>query len=117
MDRTYQRQDLGQYGFACKVVPEFSEKEHKTFKGCLHRRGTARFPVKTQSIVPSPSYFKVDFPFLVLMRTELGLNSLRRKQTNPLVYTVCVLVHDILFQIPLSRKDIYSRFFLVKTTV
>ena len=22
-------------------------------------------------------------------------------------YTVCVLVHDILFQIPLSRKDIY----------
>ena len=36
--------------------------------------------------------------------------SLRRRQSNPLVYTVCVLVHDILFQIPLSRKDIYSRF-------
>ena len=30
--------------------------------------------------------------------------SLRRRQLNPLV---CVLVHDILFQIPLSRKDIY----------
>ena len=25
------------------------------------------------------------------------------------VLTVCVLVHDILFQIPLSRMDIYSR--------
>ena len=37
-------------------------------------------------------------------------SSLRRRQSNPLVYTVCVLVHDILFQIPLSRKDIYSRF-------
>ena len=33
------------------------------------------------------------------------------------VYTVCVLVHDILFQILLSRKEIYSRFWLVKTTV
>ena len=44
-------------------------------------------------------------------------SSLRRGQSNPLVYTVCVLVHDILFQIPLSRKDIYSRFWLVKTIV
>ena len=34
--------------------------------------------------------------------------SLRHRQSNPLVYTVCVLVHDIL--ILLSRKDIYSRF-------
>ena len=40
-----------------------------------------------------------------------------RWQSNLLVYTVCVLVHDILFQIPLSRKDIYSRFWLVKTIV
>ena len=38
-------------------------------------------------------------------------------ESNPLVYTVCVLVHDILFQIPLSRKDIYSCFWLVKTIV
>ena len=43
--------------------------------------------------------------------------SLRRRQSNPLVYTVCVLVHDILFQIPLSRKNIYNRFWLVKTIV
>ena len=44
-------------------------------------------------------------------------SSLRRRQSNSLVYTVCVLVHDILFQIPLSRKYIYSHFWLVKTTV
>ena len=50
-------------------------------------------------------------------RVVYELISLRRRQSNPLVYTVCVLVHDILFQIPLSRKDIYSRFWLVKTTV
>ena len=32
--------------------------------------------------------------------TEKSKNSsLRRRQSNPLVYTVCVLVHDILFQI------------------
>ena len=43
--------------------------------------------------------------------------SLRHRQSNPLVYTGCVLVHDILFQILLSRKDIYSRFWLVKTIV
>ena len=47
---------------------------------------------------------------------EYETGSLRRRQSNPLDYTVCVLVHDILFQIPLSRKDIYSRFWLVKTT-
>ena len=42
---------------------------------------------------------------------------LLRPSTNPLVYTVCLLVHDILFQIPLSRKDIFSRFWLVKIIV
>ena len=54
----------------------------------------------------------------VFKKTQLvAHNWLHRRQSNPLVYTVSVLVHDILSQIPLSRKDIYSRFWLVKTTV
>ena len=63
MDRTYQRENIGKHGFACKVVPEFSENTQKTFRGCLHRRGTKRFPVKAQSIVPTSHYFKVGFIF------------------------------------------------------
>ena len=49
---------------------------------------------------------------LVLVENKCSLHilSLRHRQSNPLVYTVCVLVHDILFQILSSRKDIYSRF-------
>ena len=53
----------------------------------------------------------------IVFRHSFGWFSLRRRQSNPLVYTVCVLVHDILFQIPLIRKDIYSLFWLVKTIV
>ena len=52
-------------------------------------------------------FFKVLFYKRV---AEHCVSSLRRRQSNPLVYTVCVLVHEILSQIPLSRKDIYSRF-------
>ena len=59
MDQTYQKEFLGKHGFACKVVPEYSEKTQKTYRGCLHRRGTKRFPVKAQSIVPTSHYFKV----------------------------------------------------------
>ena len=59
MDKTYQREDLGKYGYACKIVPEYSEKKNKTFTGCLHRRGSRTFPIKAQSIIPAPSYFKV----------------------------------------------------------
>jgi len=59
MDRTFQREDLGRHGFACKIVPEYSEAKQKTFTGCMHRRGTKKFPIKAQSIIPAPSYFKV----------------------------------------------------------
>ena len=59
MDRTYQREDIGEYGFAAKVVPEYSEKRDKIFKGCLHHVGTKRFPIRAQSVVPSPKLFKV----------------------------------------------------------
>ena len=59
MDRTYQREDIGEFGFAAKVVPEYSEKQHKTFKGCLHHVGNKKFPIKAQSMVPSPKLFKV----------------------------------------------------------
>jgi hypothetical protein len=59
MDRTYQKESMGKYGFACKVVPEYSEQAQKTYRGCLHRRGTKRFPVKAQGIVPASHYFKV----------------------------------------------------------
>lgn len=59
MDRTFQREDLGRHGFACKIVPEYSEVKQKTFTGCMHRRGTKKFPIKAQSIIPAPSYFKV----------------------------------------------------------
>jgi hypothetical protein len=59
MDQTYQKELLGNHGFACKVVPEYSERTQKTYRGCLHRRGTKRFPVKAQSIVPASHYFKV----------------------------------------------------------
>ncbi|XP_015757752.1 PREDICTED: digestive cysteine proteinase 1-like [Acropora digitifera] len=58
MDRTIQRQDLGKHGFACKIVPEYSEIKQKTFTGCLHRRGSKTFPIKAQSIIPAPLYFK-----------------------------------------------------------
>lgn len=58
MDRTFQRGDLGRHGFACKIVPEYSEVKHKTFTGCMHRRGTKKFPIKAQNIIPAPSYFK-----------------------------------------------------------
>ncbi|XP_068747154.1 counting factor associated protein D-like [Montipora capricornis] len=58
MDRTFQREDLGRHGFACKIVPEYSEIKQKTFTGCLHRRGTKKFPIKAQSIIPAPLYFK-----------------------------------------------------------
>lgn len=60
MDRTYQRQDLGQYGFGAKIIPEFSEVKKKIFRGCLHHVGTKRFPIKAQSIIPSNSGFKYD---------------------------------------------------------
>ena len=59
MDITFQREDIGEYGFAAKVVPEYSEKSQKTFKGCLHKVGSKHFPIKAQSIVPDPIYFKV----------------------------------------------------------
>lgn len=59
MDQTYQKELLGKHGFACKVVPEYSERTQKTYRGCLHRRGTKRFPVKAQSILPASHYFKV----------------------------------------------------------
>ena len=36
--------------------------------------------------------------FLNKFLIKLQNFSLRRRQFNPLVYTVCVLVHDILFQ-------------------
>lgn len=58
MDRTYQREDIGDYGFAAKVIPEYSEEKNKTFRGCLHHVGTKRFPIHAQSIVPSPKLFK-----------------------------------------------------------
>ncbi|PFX31489.1 Counting factor associated protein D [Stylophora pistillata] len=58
MDKTFQRGDLGRHGFACKIVPEYSEVKHKTFTGCMHRRGTKKFPIKAQNIIPAPSYFK-----------------------------------------------------------
>ncbi|XP_067032987.1 uncharacterized protein [Acropora muricata] len=58
MDRTIQREDLGKHGFACKIVPEYSEIKQKTFTGCLHRRGSKTFPIKAQSIIPAPLYFK-----------------------------------------------------------
>lgn len=60
MDRTFQREDLGRHGFACKIVPEYSEAKQKTFTGCMHRRGTKKFPIKAQSIIPAPTYFKVN---------------------------------------------------------
>ena len=59
MDVIYHRGDIGQYGFAAKIVPEFSEKEQKTFRGCLHKVGTKAFPIRTQSIVPNMRFFKV----------------------------------------------------------
>ncbi|KAM7443323.1 hypothetical protein ABFA07_007801 [Porites harrisoni] len=58
MDKTFQREDLGRHGFACKIVPEYSEEKQKTFTGCLHRRGTKKFPIKAQSIIPAPLYFR-----------------------------------------------------------
>jgi len=58
MDKTYQREDIGEFGFAAKVVPEYSEKTDKIFKGCLHHVGTKRYPIKAQSVVPSPKLFK-----------------------------------------------------------
>ena len=59
MDRTYQREDLGRYGFGAKIIPEFSEEKKKIFRGCLHHVGTKRFPIKAQSIIPSDNGFKV----------------------------------------------------------
>lgn len=66
MDKTYQREEIGAYGFAAKAVPEYSETRQEIFKGCLHRIGTKRLPIKAQSVVPSPLLFKVErFRFMV----------------------------------------------------
>ena len=70
MDRTFQREDLGRHGFACKIVPEYYEAKQKTFTGCMHRRGTKKFPIKAQSIIPAPSYFKVGKRLLTLNSVE-----------------------------------------------
>ena len=59
MDVIYHRGDIGEYGFAAKIVPEFSEKEQKTFRGCLHKVGSKTFPIRIQSIVPNMKFFKV----------------------------------------------------------
>ena len=59
MDRTYQREDLAEYGFGAKIIPEFSEEKKKIFRGCLHHVGTKRFPIKAQSIIPSETSFVV----------------------------------------------------------
>ena len=59
MDRTYQREDLSDYGFGAKIIPEFSEEKKKIFRGCLHHVGTKRFPIKAQSIIPSETSFVV----------------------------------------------------------
>ena len=59
MDQTYQKETMGKHGFACKVVPEYSEQAQNVYRGCLHRRGTKRFPVKAQGIVPASHYFRV----------------------------------------------------------
>ena len=60
MDKTYQREEIGDYGFAAKAVPEYSETRQETFKGCLHRIGTKRLPIRAQSVVPSTMLFKVN---------------------------------------------------------
>ena len=59
MDVIYHREDIGDYGFAAKIVPEFSEKDQKTFRGCLHKVGNKHFPIRIQSIVPHLKFFKV----------------------------------------------------------
>ena len=59
MDVIYQREDIGRYGFAAKIVPEYSEEKKRTFRGCLHHIGTRKLPVKAQNIIPNPIYFKV----------------------------------------------------------
>ena len=46
--------------------------------------------------------------YLSFVSNTCVISSLRRRQSKPLVYTVCVLVHNILFQILLGRKDIYT---------
>lgn len=70
MDRTYQREDLGEYGFAAKIVPEFSEQKKKIFRGCLHHIGSKRFPIRAQSIVPNEKYFKVRHPDTLALGTS-----------------------------------------------
>ena len=60
MDVIYNREDIGDYGFAAKIVPEFSEKDQKTFRGCLHKVGTKQFPIRVQSVVPNGKFFKVN---------------------------------------------------------
>ena len=59
MDVIYHRGDIGEFGFAAKIVPEYSEKDEKTFRGCLHKVGTKKTPIRIQSIVPNMRFFKV----------------------------------------------------------
>eukprot|EP00795_Rhopilema_esculentum_P007454 gene7454-13220_t len=58
MDVIYHRGDIGEYGFAAKIVPEYSEVDKKTFRGCLHKVGTKQYPIRVQSIVPNLKFFK-----------------------------------------------------------
>eukprot|EP00112_Aurelia_sp_Birch-Aquarium-sp1_P017337 Seg4002.5 transcript_id=Seg4002.5/GoldUCD/mRNA.D3Y31 product="Counting factor associated protein D" protein_id=Seg4002.5/GoldUCD/D3Y31 len=58
MDVIYHREDIGEYGFAAKIVPEFSEKDQTTFRGCLHKVGNKHYPIRIQSIVPHFKFFK-----------------------------------------------------------
>ena len=66
-DRTYQREDLADYGFGAKIIPEFSEEKKKIFRGCLHHVGTKRFPIKAQSIIPSETSFVVRVFFVYII--------------------------------------------------
>ena len=54
---------------------------------------------------------------LAMQKSHQKFTRTREETAEPIACAACALVHDILFQIPLSRKDIYSRFWLVKTTV
>ncbi len=68
MDVIYNREDIGDYGFAAKIVPEFSEKDQRTFRGCLHKVGTKRFPIRKQSVVPNLKYFKVRDSLVIFIK-------------------------------------------------
>ena len=50
MDKTFQREDLGRHGFACKIVPEYSEEKQKRSLGAFIEEGQNNSPLKHKAL-------------------------------------------------------------------